>query len=106
MADIESVTVRRFVSKLAYHLNKSAASVSPAAKYDRQAMVRAGHAVTSKHDMGSVEFHLLWKGEQRFWLKAGDWTVSGNMIGLEVEGDEISFLRDMTMLMMVAEFDD
>lgn len=100
--EIDSSNVRRFVSKLACHLNDEAMKAD---QRGRRGLLREGHAATTRHDMGSVVFHLIWKGEQRFWVKAGTWTAASNMLSVDVEGNEDDFVRDMTMLMMVAEFD-
>jgi len=77
-----------FVAKLARQLmNRDSYDER---KYDRH-LLRQGYAVTTRHEIGCVNFFLIYEGEQRFSLKTEQWMSA--------------FDRDITLLMMAVDLD-
>jgi hypothetical protein len=98
--ELTSVSAQRFLHLFTYNLNDAYVVNSQDRIIERQRN-RDGHPTTSRHNIGSVDFYLLWHAPEKWSIKADQWTIRSNMMGFEISGDENACNRDLTVLMMV-----
>jgi hypothetical protein len=100
---ITSETVTRFLSGLVVR-------VQPVARF-KSLRYKEDHPFTSSHNIGNVEFFLIYTSRFVWTISANDWrlkTVNLEYGGVNITffGDERAYTRDMTMLMMAADMVD
>jgi hypothetical protein len=100
--ELTSVSAQRFLHLFTYNLNDAYAMNKKQKDRIIARLQRSeGHPTISRHNIGNVDFYLLWHAPEKWSIKADQWTIRSNMMGFEISGDENACNRDLTVLMMV-----